>query len=186
MADDQREHRHFILDGVTTTELFSRSGGGSTPSVPRRNRRSHAFALRRQLAELHAAADDAKAAQAEAGLVDGIGIQVEFRSFPSVGLLAERLARESRGIELLNVRKNAETERTHATVFVPDGQLDHFEDLITHYVRRRRRRDNQPLVDAIEDLRHATLRALWTDADDEFPTDEDEEFLVGGVASGSR
>lgn len=178
MADDQRRHRHFVLDGITTTEPFSRKGRGSTPNVPPRDRRSHAAALREQL---RAIADDASTVQADTGLVDGIGIQVEFRSFPRVHLLAERLAKENQGIELLNVRKNAETERTHATVFVPDGRLDHFEAIISDYVEKRVRRDGRPhdhrrLVDAIEDIRHATLRALWTDADDEFPTDENEHL----------
>lgn len=179
MADDRETHRHFILEGVTTTELFSRKAGGSTPNVPEQDRGPHAAVLRRRLAELRTVADEAKATQMDAGLVDDIGIQVEFRSFPSVDLLAERLARESRGIELLSVRKDAETERTHATVLVPDGQLDHFENVISAYVQKRvdsrgRPRDNRLLVDAIEDLRHATLRALWTDAEDEFPTVEDE------------
>ena len=181
MADDRETHRHFILEGVTTTELFSRKAGGSTPNVPERDRGPHAAVLRRCLAELHDVADEAKAMQIDAGLVDGIGIQVEFRSFPNVDLLAERLARDSRGIELLSVRKDTETERTHATVFVPDGQLDHFENVISAYVHKRvdsrgRPRDNRLLVDAIEDLRHATLRALWTDAEHEFPTVEDEGF----------
>ena len=181
MADDRETHRHFILEGVTTTELFSRKAGGGAPNVPARNRRRHAAVLRRHLAELRTVADEARATSTDAGLVDGIGIQVEFRSFPSVDLLAERLARESLGMELLNVRKNAETDRTHATVFVPDGQLDHFEGIIRDYVeervdRREQARDNRLLVDAIEDVRHATLRALWTDADDEFPTREDEEL----------
>ena len=178
MVDDQRERRHFVLDGITTTERFARKGGGSTPSVPPRDRRSHAAALRERLAELRAVAEDNKLAQTDAGLVDGIGIQIEFRSFPDVDLLAERLARESRGIELQNVRKSAETGRTHATVFVPDGELDHFENIVRTYARTPvgRPRDNRLLVDAIEDLREATLRALWTDADDEFPADEDEEL----------
>ena len=181
MANDGEVHRHFILEGVTTTELFSRGGRGRTPRVPPRDRRSHAAALRRQLDELRAIAADAQMEQTDTEPIDGIGIQVEFRSFPSVDLLAERLARESRGIELLNVRKNPETDRTHATVFVPNGQLDHFEGVIRDYVeervdRRERPRDNRLLVDAIENLRHATLRALWTDTEDEFPAVEDEEF----------
>ena len=67
------------------------------------------------------------APQQAVGLVDGLGIQVEFESFPDIELAFESLARERSGIELQNVRH--EESRTHATVFVPDGKLAHFERL---------------------------------------------------------
>ena len=177
MADDRRRHRHFILDDTATTEQFSRGGRGSTPRVPPRDRPSHATTLRRQLEALRAVADEAKAVQKDAGVVDGIGIQVEFRSFPEVELVAERLSRERSGIELLSVREDAKTKRTHATVFVPDGRLGHFERIVQDYAEERkdragRSRDYRTLVDAIQELRSATLRALWTDSAEEFPTDE--------------
>jgi hypothetical protein len=74
---------------------------------------------------------------------------------------------------VLNVR--TEQERTLATVFVPDGKLGHFERLIEDYVsekrdRRGRPRDNRPLLDTISMIRRATIRALWTDELEFFPT----------------
>ena len=105
-----------------------------------------------------------------------MGLQVEFESFPDVELAFESLARERQGIELLNVRHD-ET-RTLATVFVPDGKLDHFEGLIRNYLEERRdsagrARDNRRLVDAIQQIRAASIRALWTDDDVAFPTAEE-------------
>ena len=107
---------------------------------------------------------------------DGLGLQVEFESFPDIELAFESLAREDWGIELLNVRQ--EDDRTYATVFVPDGKLDHFERLIREYLEEKRDksgvpRDNQRLIDAIEQIRAASLRALWTDATAEFPTEDE-------------
>ena len=81
-----------------------------------------------QVDELRTAAAYARETQQDAGLEDGLGLQVEFESFPDIQLAFESLAREPQGIELLNVRQ--EESRTHATVFVPDGKLDHFEGLI--------------------------------------------------------
>ncbi|MCY4666946.1 MAG: S8 family peptidase, partial [Rhodococcus sp.] len=71
-----------------------------------------------------------------------------------------------------------EDNRTHATVFVPDGKLDHFERLIRAYLaeardKAGRRRDNQRLIDAIREIRAASLRALWTDSTDVYPTPDD-------------
>ena len=114
----------------------------------------------------------ARNAQQSAGLEDGLGLQVEFESFPDIDMAFESLARERQGIELLNVRQ--EGTRTHATVFVPDGKLDHFEGLVRDYLEEKRdsagrARDNQRLIDAIREIRSASLRALWTDADEAFP-----------------
>ena len=178
MADESDAlRRHFILDGVTETEPYRPvSGGGGTSRPPARNRAQHAGSLQRQIDELRGEAETAREAQQAAGMEDGLGLQVEFESFPDIELAFESLARDHWGIELLNVRH--EDNRTHATVFVPDGKLDHFERLIHNYLagtrdRIGRLRDNQRLIDAIREIRAAGLRALWTDAVDLFPTPED-------------
>ena len=173
-TDERR--RHFILDGVTETEAYRSRGGGGRSPIPRRDRAQHGEALQRQIEELRSEAAAAGEAQREAGLEDGLGLQVEFESFPDIELAFESLAREHRSIELLNVRQ--EESRTHATVFVPDGRLDHFENLVRDYLSEKRDsigrpRDNQRLIDAIRQIRAASLRALWTDDADAFPTEDE-------------
>ena len=177
-GSDER-HRHFILEGVTETEAFRSRGGGGRPPIPRRNRAQHGGALLQQVDELRTAAAYARETQQDAGLEDGLGLQVEFESFPDIQLAFESLARERQGIELLNVRQ--EKDRTHATVFVPDGKLDHFEGLIRDYLAERRNRaghprDNQRLIDAISQIRAASLQALWTDDHEAFPSEDAEQF----------
>ena len=173
-TDERR--RHFILEGVTETEDFRSEGGGKQPVVPARDRAQHAASLQRQLDELRGVATAAKTAQQTAGLRDGLGIQVEFEGFPDVALAFESLARESQAIELLNVCQ--EENRTQATVFVPDGKLEHFEGLVRDYLAGKRDaigrpRDHQRLIDALRHIRRATLQALWTDSSAAFPTVEE-------------
>ena len=170
--------RHFILDGVTETEpyRYPGSGGGDRSEIPARNRVQHGAALQRQIDELRGVAEFAREAQQAAGMEDGLGLQVEFESFADIEPAFESLARERSGIELLNVRR--EDNRTHATVFVPDGKLDHFERLVRDYLaesrdKAGRPRDHQRLIDAIRQIRAASLRALWTDSSDVFPTPDD-------------
>ena len=124
------QNPHFILEGVTETEAYRYPGGGGGDRlhIPERDRPSHAAALRGQLNEVRATAENAAAAQRQAGMEDGLGLQVEFESFPELELAFQSLAREKQGIELLNVRHDDDV--TRATVFVPDGKLDHFEKLI--------------------------------------------------------
>lgn len=175
-ADDDRS-RHFILDGVTETEAFrSPQQHGSRPAVPERDRERHGGTLRTQLDELHPQAEAAKEAQRQAGIDEGLGLMVEFESFPDIELAFESLARERSGIELLNVRRDG--NRMCATVFVPDGKLVHFENLIRDYLAEKRDsigrpRDNRRLIDAIREIRAASLRALWTDTD-AFPKEDEE------------
>ena len=128
----------------------------------------------RQLDELGARAEAAKEAQLKAGIDEGLGLVIEFESFPDIELAFESLARDHLGIELLNVRHDA--DRTYATVFVPDGRLTHFERLIQNYLTekhdsRGRPRDHRRLINAIREIRAASLRALWTDTEGTFPTD---------------
>ena len=88
------------------------------------------------------------------------------------------LRRSHSDLVLLNVKhEDQETEDaiTRATVFVPEGKLNHFERLIADYLAHRvdaigRSRDNRRLVDAIRQIRAASLRALWTDTS-EFPSE---------------
>jgi len=171
-SDEKR--RHFILEGVTGTEPYRSPGqvGGGRQPVPPQDRARHGADLRRQIDTLRSDAESAREAQRAAGIEEGLGLQVEFGSFPDIELAFESLARERSGIELFNVRH--EEDRTHATVFVPDGKLDHFENLIRDYLAEKRdiagrARDNRRLIDTIRNIRAASLRALWTDDSEEFP-----------------
>jgi hypothetical protein len=69
-----------------------------------------------------------------------------------------------------------EGNRTFANVFVPDGGLAHFEKYISDYLAEKKNilgqaRDHQKLLDAIESIRAAEVRALWTDDPALLPAD---------------
>lgn len=176
---DQRK-RHFILEGTAETEPFARPRRKIAPKPDlARDRQSHGSALLGQIDALRPQLAAARIAQEAAGFEEGFGLQVEFESFPDIELAFESLARERSGIELLNVRH--EGKRTLATVFVPDGKLEHFEELIGDYLaekqdRAGRPRDNRKLIDTIRQIRAATLRALWTDDPAVLPASDGEMF----------
>ena len=180
-TNHEDRNRHFVLQGVTQTELFRSRGMGSRPEVPVRGRQAHGGRLSDQLGDVASAAEATAIIQRQSGFPDGIGFTVEFESFPGIDMAFESLARENSGIELLNVRDGSHEGKPdviQATVFVPDGKLDHFENLIKDYIEekvdsRGRPRDNRRLIDAIDQIRAASLRALWTDTAD-FPADDGE------------
>ena len=128
---------------------------------------------------LRSEVESSRSAQQSAEDEEKRRLQVEFQSFPDIELAFESLERERQGIELLNVRH--EDKCTYATVLVPVGKLVHFENLIDDYMTKRqdsigRPRDNQRLIDAIQKIRAASLRALWTDDFNVFPSNDAELF----------
>jgi hypothetical protein len=112
--------------------------------------------------------------QATHGLESGLGLQIQFTSFPDVELAFESLANEIQKIELLNVRR--EGEHTYANVFVPDGKLTHFEKYVTEYLEEKKNKngkalDHRALLNTIASIRAAEVRALWTDEPTLLPED---------------
>ena len=90
----------------------------------------------------------------------------------------ESLVREQSGIELRNVR-NYEN-KTLATVFVPDGKLLIFFFFFVAYLDESKDKKNGPahskLLNAISQIRAATIQALWTDSLETLPANDAEHL----------
>ena len=170
MVNGNDRRPHFLLEEHGTPEKFtSPKSGRSTDNVPRRNRAQQAARLRAQL----------KLIEGEGEREPGMGLQIEFRGFAGIELTTESLANDRSGIELLNVRRQGNV--LLATVFVPQGKLGHFERYITAYLERRENKNGDPidhrkLIDAIRDIRLATVRALWTDDAESLPGDSNQQI----------
>lgn len=172
---------HFVLQDTSRALAFTAHAGGGPESknIPELPRPQHARSLQLQIDTLKPVAAEAARVQQEQRLESGLGLQIQFASQPDVVLAFESLANEGRKIELLSVRQ--EGEYTFANVFVPDGQLAHFEKYIAEYLEEKKNKnggaiDHRKLVDAISSIRAAELRALWNDDQDLLPADPAELF----------
>ena len=181
MDATNKKRRHLYLGSTGKAESYTSTagGGGSRPDIPPRNRQQHGGALMAQLRQVESDQQRLSQDAAAYDLESRIGIQIEFMSFPGIELAVESLADVRSGIELTNVRQSG--NRTLATVFVPEGKLTYFESKLTDYLARKtdkngKPRDNRALIDAIASFRSAALEALWTDAADQFPQDDQETF----------
>lgn len=176
----ERDRQHIIIPFAPTAESYQKPPRKITPKplpVPA-DRTSHGESLRDAFTT---AVDDARDARDRSGIRltgDPAGIRVQFESPPNVPLKLESLGHASKGIEVLTVVHETTGEGDdkqvveRATVFVPDGQAGHFVDRFEKYAHettKTGKRPNQAVVDRIATLRHATLRALWTDAPELFP-----------------
>ncbi|MEO7884973.1 MAG: S8 family peptidase [Nitrosospira sp.] len=170
---------HLILPKTSQARPFTaRSpGGGTKTTVPDLNRAQHATLLGAQLAALAPLAEQAKALQQAQALEGGLGLQIQFVGRPDVELAFESLGNDTKRIELLSIRQ--EGDHTIANVFVPDGQLAHFENYVTDYLQEKKDKngralDRRALLNTISTIRAAELRALWTDEPELLPADSHE------------
>lgn len=176
---ENRSRPHFIFQGRAQAEGFQTPPRKFTsPKPPSRERETHGEDLLEKFNQLTPILAEAVEQQLAAGVEEGLGLQIEFESFPDVELAFESLAKERSGIELRNVRRDH--DKTLATVFVPDGKLGVFEKLISDYLDvdkdNKTGPANNKLLNTISEIRTATLQALWTDSLDSMPT-RDEESL---------
>lgn len=182
MPERPRDKRpHLVVHDTSTAKAFTAHTpkGGTKPSIPDLPRQQHGQTLQRQLQQLEPLVATAVARQREQGLESGLGLQIHFVSQPDVELAFQSLADERQKIELLSVRR--EGEHTFANVFVPDGKLGHFEKYVTEYLEEKKdkngnARDHRALLNTIEFIRAAELRALWTDDLDLLPKDPTVQF----------
>lgn len=144
------------------------------------DRRRHAAALSDALAEAYRQAEVTRSAVDIAVQGAQPGLYIEFESPPGVDLKLESLEQQRRRIELVAVRRESVVpdgpEVQFATVFVPDGALRHFFERFHQYSEETTRKGeprHKDMVDRVAALRKATLRALWTDALEAYP-DEDQ------------
>jgi hypothetical protein len=156
--------------------------GGPKVVLPELDRIQHGGSLRAQLSELQPLAEAAKRRQEEIGLEAGLGIQIQFVARTDANLAFEKLAAEGKrkGIELLSVQE-VDGKAVLANVFVPDGQLQHFERLIVDYFEEKKDkngnpRDNRKLLNTIASIRASVLQGLWMDSPELLPDDPDEQF----------
>lgn len=175
---------HFILKNNSIPKPYTahKPNGGPKTTLPNLNRAQHGRMLIAQLQRLKPLAEKIKKRQKDIGLEAGLGIQIQFMSRPDADLAFEKLASEAKhkGIELLSI-KEIEGKAVIANVFVPDGQLSHFENLVVDYLDEKRTktgviRDNKKLLNTINRIRASALQGLWTDSPELLPTNIDEQF----------
>ncbi|SBW83730.1 hypothetical protein PVE_R1G5851 [Pseudomonas veronii 1YdBTEX2] len=180
---EKREHQrsHLIIPLSSKSEPYTahRPKGGKKTVVPDLPRQQHGSALQAQLQALRPFAEQAKAFQQQSDIESGLGLQIQFVGQPDVEMAFESLGNERQKIELLSVRQ--EGDQTIANVFVPDGKLQHFENVVLDYLQEKKDKNDKPLdhrnlLNTIESIRKAELKALWTDDPELLPQDQDEEF----------
>lgn len=172
-----RNRRHIFISGpaAETYEPFGRKIGIKKPPAPE-SRTAHGRALKHALEE---AVVEAKRRREQAGIeVQGAepGLYVQFESQPGVRLELDSLEDARQGIELVAVSRDQPRRIECATVVIPEGKVGHFLKRFEAYAKtepkKKGERRHEAMLDPVATLRLATLRALWTDATEAYPEDD--------------
>lgn len=176
MPGEDNRRPHLIVPNTATVEPFtSPPSRGHESNIPQRQKRQHGRHLLRQLKTISERSTEIFREQEDLGLERGIGIRIHFEGAENAELPFESLARDNRGIELLNVRKDE--NHVYATVFVPEGKLSHFEKQLRQYLEETTpsgKPKNLKLINCIEQIREAAFSDLWTDTESVLPQNNDE------------
>ncbi len=166
-------YRHIFLPGPTGTHGFtSPRAGGGTPVFPRRERVQHSSFLRQRFSQ---AWQEAEQRYAVAQPLRH-GLYLEFLSEPGFDLSLQSLENRGMGIRLLNVqrRREADRERTLATVYIPNNKRSYFLEKIRKYAEEdtlRGKPKNTNLITSISDIRLSVLESFWQDERSRLPNE---------------
>jgi hypothetical protein len=176
-----RNRRHILVRKPPSSEEYTPHRRKiDPPAIPGpQNRQLHAKALNAALRQ--AERETKQSRDAVQVSVHGAepGLYVQFESPPGVELKLESLEDRRSGIELVAVQWPQRPEQLPvqlATVFVPDGKVRYFITRFEQYATEETKKGeprHKAMVDRISTLRRATLRALWTDAPEVYPGEDE-------------
>lgn len=172
-----RNRRHILVAVPPEAEGFTSRRSGRAKSFDRpADRVQHAQQLTQALTT---AVEQVAARRAAEGVAGTVGILVQFEAPPGVDLKLESVENKHAGIEVRGVRRTRQAEDLPyvetATVFIPEGKVGHFLNRFRQYANENTAKGypkNRELVDRIASIHMATLRALWTDDQAEFPAED--------------
>lgn len=166
----ERDRSHIVVSTPPRSEPFtlaSSGGGGKSPGFSG-DRQRHGRRLTDEYQSALTPYPDEP---------DTEGTYISFVSFPDLEIALESLdvQRSGKQPELVAVRETETANGTIqiATVFVPDGKKEYFLRHLTAYVETAGNETarHATLIEGIQSIRRATIRELWTDPDDLFPSD---------------
>lgn len=166
---------HILLDGFAHLEDFQSRNSGRNPEIPLQDRYAHGQNLYQQYTGLVTQHQERRE-QAPEPITEDTGVYVEIIGATGCELPQDSLD-TSRDFKLRSCRKSG--VREIAVVFIPESRRDTFLNKLQQYLDPEKDGKKAPrnhnLVDSISEIKLADLRSFWTDAEDHYPHDSQQE-----------
>ena len=177
-----KKNFHFLLENRVQRNSYISALDGRSRPISQKDRHSHGNALMRQLLQIEAISPGQ--------IVDQIddqfnryneGILLQVNSFTGEPLKAEALESSKTNIELRNIKKNLESNKLTATLFLPNADIPFLKEKISNYTNdvksnKGRRQFNNDLFNSIQNIGLATFYSLWNDDFRVLPNNVDEKI----------
>jgi hypothetical protein len=175
MPELPRDRSHFYLQNVGQPEQYTTRQRPRTPPPPVRERETHARALE---AALNRAIEGARA-RAEVRPPQEVasgGFYLQFQLPPGNTEFVQNIENRSKGIELVSVRQSDDNAPAFATVFIPFRSANYFQRILDEYrtqvTAKAQRPRHEALVNRIDSIALAAIRALFTDDENLLPAQD--------------
>lgn len=175
MPELPRDRSHFYLQNVGQPEQYTTRQRPRTPAPPVRERETHARALE---AALNRAIEGARA-RAEVRPPEEVasgGFYLQFQLPAGNTEFVQNIENRSKGIELVSVRQSDDTAPAFATVFIPFRSANYFQRILDEYrtqvTAKAQRPRHEALVNRIDSIALAAVRALFTDDENLLPAQD--------------
>jgi len=159
-------------------------------SVPLRNRIEHAETLQQALEKALENYQQQKLLREPELAVGEAGFYLEFQLPKSELKAVELLENKPKKIELLAVHSSDEADETvSSTIFVPEKASDFLASKIAAYRDEETetgKPKNEPLIAGLDDINLGTVRALFTDKTELFPSESNEVWWEVWLRYGFR
>ena len=178
------KYEHIIVpQGIKRDVNYSSGGGGGRAFIPERNRQIHAQYLRKRFDTIKAENTKVKQQMTALSLPARRGTYLEFSSALGYDLVSKSLEDQKAKIQLLNIRQvttEDDQKQTLATIYIPHGEEKVLLGKLHKYATEESngKPKNDILFRSIEDVKLALLEALWTDNQEDFPTEKDDWYEV--------
>lgn len=180
---------YIVVKGDSQNYTY-RGGGGNKKSFPPRNRIEHAETLQQALEKALENYQQQKLGREPELAVGEAGFYLEFQLPKSELKAVELLENKPKKIELLAVHSSDEADETvSATIFVPEKASDFFASKIAAYRDEKTEKGNpknEPLIAGLDDINLGTVRALFTDKTELFPSESQKLWWEVWLRHGCR
>ena len=178
------KYEHIIVpQGIKRDVNYSSGGGGGRAFIPERNRQEHAQYLQKRFDTIKAENTEVKQQMTALSLPARRGTYLEISSALGYDLVSKSLEDQKAKIQLLNIRQvttEDDQKQTFATIYIPHGEEKVLLGKLHKYATEESngKPKNDILFRSIEDVKLALLEALWTDNQEDFPTERNDWYEV--------
>ena len=156
--------KNIILTNTYEEHSYTSDSTVITKNYKPRIRQEHGEYLLKQLNQVWADEDQRKAMFAS--IRERQGTYIEVKGAENCDLLFKSLENAKQGIEFLNLRNENVEEGVvqSATVFIPEGKENYFNDRVQKYLHEETKGGNiryKELVESIETIQLAVLSSFW-------------------------